>query len=108
MNYRLIALDLDGTLYNDRKEITPATLNALRDAQDSGIRLMISSARPVPGLYRSRDALDMERHDGIVDQRIRAIQPGDNIRIDPLQLVEIDLRPLNVRKIRRFCRWLRC
>lgn len=66
MNYRLIALDLDGTLYNDRKEITPATLNALRDAQDSGIRLMISSARPVPGLYRSRDALDMERHDGIL------------------------------------------
>lgn len=66
MNYRLIALDLDGTLYNDRKEITPATLNALRDAQDRGVRLMISSARPVPGLYRSRDALDMMRHDGIL------------------------------------------
>ena len=66
MNYRLIALDLDGTLYNDLKQITPATLRALRDAQDRGVRLMISSARPVPGLYRSRDALDMALHDGIL------------------------------------------
>ena len=66
MKYSLIALDLDGTLYNDRKEITPATLNALRGAQESGVRLMISSARPVPGLYRSRDALNMAPHDGIL------------------------------------------
>ncbi len=66
MNYKLIALDLDGTLYNDQKIITPATRNALLRAQDVGVRLMISSARPVPGLYRPRDELDMMSHDGIL------------------------------------------
>lgn len=66
MNYKLIALDLDGTLYNDQKIITPATRNALMNAQRGGITLMISSARPVPGLYRSRDELDMATHDGIL------------------------------------------
>ena len=32
MDYQLIALDLDGTLNNDQKVITPATLDALMAA----------------------------------------------------------------------------
>ena len=29
---RLVALDLDGTVFNDKKEITPRTLAAIRNA----------------------------------------------------------------------------
>ena len=29
---RLVALDLDGTVFNDKKEITPRTLAAIRTA----------------------------------------------------------------------------
>ena len=32
MNYQLLALDLDGTLTNSRKEITPSTRDALNTA----------------------------------------------------------------------------
>ena len=63
---KLIALDLDGTLNNDQKQITPRTLAALLEAQSRGIRLALASARPSPGLYRERDILHMQEHGGIL------------------------------------------
>ena len=65
-NYKLIALDLDGTLLNDQKQITAETRAALLAAQEAGIRLALASARPSPGLYRERDALGMQQHGGIL------------------------------------------
>ena len=54
MNYKLIAVDLDGTLYNDEPAISPATIQALIKAQEMGIRVAISSGRPLPGLFHAR------------------------------------------------------
>ncbi len=39
MAVKAIALDIDGTLTNDKKVITPRTREALLAAQRSGIRL---------------------------------------------------------------------
>ena len=36
---RLIATDLDGTLLNSRKELTPRTLRAIKRAAEAGIEL---------------------------------------------------------------------
>ena len=66
MKYRLIAMDLDGTLNNDEKQITEITKNALMAAQQKGIRLALASARPSPGLYRERDVLHLQDHEGIL------------------------------------------
>ena len=66
MKYRLIAMDLDGTLNNDEKRITPRTRDALMAAQAAGIRLARASARPSPGLYRERDVLRMQEHRGVL------------------------------------------
>ena len=44
MAIRAIALDIDGTLTNDQKVITPRTKKALMDAQEAGIK---SSSLPV-------------------------------------------------------------
>ena len=66
MKYKLIAMDLDGTLNNDEKQITEITRAALMDAQKQGIRLALASARPSPGLYRERDALRLQDYDGIL------------------------------------------
>ena len=54
---KAIFLDLDGTLNNDEKVITPRTRAALMKAQAQGTRLVLASARPSPGLHRERDAL---------------------------------------------------
>ena len=66
MKYKLIAMDLDGTLNNDQKQITEKTRAALMAAQQAGIRLALASARPSPGLFRERDALRLQDHDGIL------------------------------------------
>ena len=66
MKYKLIAMDLDGTLNNDQKIITEKTRIALMRAQEQGIRLALASARPSPGLYRERDALQMQDHQGVL------------------------------------------
>ena len=66
MRYKLIAMDLDGTLNNDQKAIDAPTREALRAAQAAGARLALASARPLPGLYKERDILDMTGHHGIL------------------------------------------
>ena len=66
MKYKLIAMDLDGTLLNDQKIITEKTKAALMAAQEKGIRLALASARPSPGLFRERDALCMQNFNGIL------------------------------------------
>lgn len=63
---RLIALDLDGTLTNERKEITPVTLDALMKAQRQGIRLCLSSGRPPYGMRPLAEQLQMKRYGGIL------------------------------------------
>ena len=66
MEYRLIAMDLDGTLNNDEKRITTKTWAALMTAQERGIRLALASARPSPGLYKERDILRLQDYGGIL------------------------------------------
>ena len=66
MQYKLIAMDLDGTLNNDQKIITEKTKEALMLAQQKGVRLALASARPSPGLFRERDVLRLQDHQGIL------------------------------------------
>lgn len=45
MKYRLIALDLDGTLLNSKKELSPANDAVLRRAQADGAEIVIATGR---------------------------------------------------------------
>ena len=45
MDYKLIALDIDGTLTNSQKEITPRTRYALMEAQKQGKKIILASGR---------------------------------------------------------------
>ena len=49
-NIRLIALDLDGTVFNDRKEITPRTVAAIQAAIARGVAVVPATGRTVSGL----------------------------------------------------------
>ncbi len=49
---KAILLDIDGTLTNDQKEITPETKRILMKAQEPGIRLVIASGRPATGIEK--------------------------------------------------------
>lgn len=45
LDVRLIALDLDDTLLNDNREITPMTVDALRECAERGIYVVLCSGR---------------------------------------------------------------
>ncbi|MCR5794657.1 MAG: Cof-type HAD-IIB family hydrolase [Solobacterium sp.] len=62
---KAILLDIDGTLTDDRKRITPETKKALLKAQAAGIRLIIASGRPPRGLRRFAEELDMYDNRGL-------------------------------------------
>ena len=47
---RILGLDLDGTVFDDRKEITPRTLAAMRAAIDRGVIVLPATGRPVSGV----------------------------------------------------------
>lgn len=42
---RLIALDLDGTLLNSKKMISPASVSALQSAQQVGVKIILATGR---------------------------------------------------------------
>ena len=65
MDLKVMAFDIDGTLTNDLKVITGDTKEALLAVQEHGVRLVLASARPVPGLYGAARVLQMERYQGI-------------------------------------------
>ena len=46
MKYKMLVLDVDGTLLNDEKEVSNRTLNTLRKVQQMGVRIMLASGRP--------------------------------------------------------------
>ena len=66
MDYKLIALDLDGTLCDDHKTVTPKTAAALKKVQEQGVRVVLASARPLHGLFREMHAIDCDKHHGIL------------------------------------------
>ncbi len=66
MAIKAIALDIDGTLTNDRKVVTPRTRKALLAAQDVGVKLILSSGRPVQGLRSIAEELELNMHDGLL------------------------------------------
>ena len=49
MGAKILFLDLDGTLLNDKKEVTPENRAALERARELGCRVAISTGRALPG-----------------------------------------------------------
>lgn len=50
MDIKLVAVDIDGTLLNNKKEITPEVYSAIQDAKDAGVKVVIATGRPISGV----------------------------------------------------------
>ena len=62
----ILALDLDGTLLNSSKEITPRTLSALLRLQEQGATVVIASGRPPRGSAPFARELQLRQHGGYI------------------------------------------
>lgn len=66
MAYRVLALDLDGTLTNSQKQITPKTRQALEQAQQAGIKIVLASGRPTYGIVPLAKELKLDEYGGFI------------------------------------------
>lgn len=66
MKYKLLVLDVDGTLLNDAKEISKRTLATLRKVQQMGVRIMLASGRPTYGLLPLAKQLELGTYEGFI------------------------------------------
>ena len=66
MKYQVIVLDLDGTLTNSRKEITPPTRDALIEIQQNGKKVVLASGRPINGVAPLAEELHLKEYGGFM------------------------------------------
>ncbi|MCH3179337.1 HAD hydrolase family protein, partial [Listeria monocytogenes] len=59
-------LDIDGTLLNDDKKISPETKKELITAQENGVKLILASGSPTTGMHAYAEQLEMEKHHGLL------------------------------------------
>ena len=65
MDKKILVLDLDGTLTNNKKEITSKTKQRIMEAQEMGHRIVLATGRPTPGVASIRKELELDRYHGM-------------------------------------------
>ena len=64
--FKLLALDLDGTLTNSEKKVSEKNKEYIRMAQEQGVKVALASGRPVIGIQKIADELDLWRMGGYI------------------------------------------
>jgi hypothetical protein len=57
---RLIAVDLDGTLLNSKKQVSEQTMQAIKNLPSRGVRMLIASARPPRSVRPTYELLGLD------------------------------------------------
>lgn len=66
MRYKLLVLDVDGTVTNSAKEVTKKTKNALLHLQERGVRVVIASGRAPNGVFPVAQSLGLPRFNSYI------------------------------------------
>lgn len=57
--YKLVALDMDGTLLNEHKKISSENMKAIKNARKLGVKVVLATGRPLNGIKRYLKELDL-------------------------------------------------
>ena len=63
---KIVSIDIDGTLINDRHEITPEVKRAVQAAMAQGVKIVITTGRPLPGVQKILSELNITGSDQYV------------------------------------------
>ena len=66
MAYKVLALDIDGTLTDSEKKITERTREAVLAAAKKGVKIVIASGRPIQGIRAFAEELRLKENDGYI------------------------------------------
>lgn len=61
--YKLLAIDMDGTLLNDNKKISKENILAIKKATQLGVKVVIASGRTIQGIEKYLEKLDLVSDD---------------------------------------------
>lgn len=93
--YRLIALDMDGTLLNEDKEVSPANIEWLAKAQEAGVTVMLATGRGYQSAVPYVQTLGLENAPMVLVN-------GSEIWLSPDELHHRELMPVEwVREMRQ-------
>lgn len=59
MSIKLIAIDIDGTLLNSERKVTPEVKAALKAAEAEGVKIVLCTGRPLTGVQDLLDELEL-------------------------------------------------
>lgn len=99
---KLLALDLDGTLFTGDKEITPENRLALKQAEEQGVHVVITTGRPLAAIGHVLEdlGLDDDKHysvtfnGGLVQVNNGEILTKTELRREDLKTIYEILEPL--------------
>ena len=64
--YKLLALDLDGTLTDSEKHVSARNREYIKKAREKGVQVILASGRPVIGIKAVADELDLWNNGGFI------------------------------------------
>lgn len=108
MRHKFIVMDVDGTLTNQEKKISPKTRNVLLQAQQQGVRLILASGRPTSGLMDFAHELQMENYQGllvsyngacVVDVKSTQVLYQKNMQVEEVKAVLTHLKKFQARAL---------
>lgn len=103
--YKVIVMDVDGTLANSEKKITINTKKTLIKLQKQGMILILASGRPTSGLMDFARELEMDKYHGllvsfngskIIDCTTNEVLFNETMSIDEGQAVLEHMKKFNV------------
>ncbi|MDE1548188.1 Cof-type HAD-IIB family hydrolase [Jeotgalibaca caeni] len=90
---KLVAIDIDGTLVNEQKVLTQRVQDAIHQAIDQGVKIVLCTGRPIEGIRPYLDQLGFaDEEDYVISQNGAAITRVDTMEVVdhvPLSLEEV-------------------
>ncbi|MFT9031348.1 Cof-type HAD-IIB family hydrolase [Leuconostoc pseudomesenteroides] len=98
---KIVSIDIDGTLLNDDRQITPDVKSAIQAAMAQGVKIVITTGRPLPGVQDILDQLEIAGSEQfVITHNGGLMQTADGSRI----LFQAALRLSEYQQINDFMR----
>ena len=70
MSIKLVAIDIDGTLLNEKREVTKEVKEAIAAAVAKGVSIVLCTGRPLPGVQEQLNELNLfQDNDYVITKR---------------------------------------
>lgn len=66
MQYKMVVMDIDDTLLDNNHNITLKNKNAIKKAQESGIKVVLASGRPTFGMEKIAKELELDKYESYI------------------------------------------